>query len=74
MRDVAAEHDPAVIVICAELDEPRRAAIGEIEQLAGRFEVALAGRGATAEQARRTGARLLQDAPVTATARMAEGR
>ena len=74
MRDVAAELDPAVIVLCAELDEPMRAAIGEIEQLAGRFEVALAGRGATAEQARRAGARLLQDAPVAAAARMAEGR
>ena len=74
VRDVAAELEPAVIVICAELDKPMRAAIGEIEQLAGRFEVALAGRGATAEQARRAGARLLQDAPVAAAARMAEGR
>jgi DNA-binding transcriptional MerR regulator len=74
LRETAADLEPAVIVVCAERQGPMEAAIGEIEQLARRFEVALAGRGATAEQARRAGAALLQDAPIAAAARMAEGR
>jgi MerR family transcriptional regulator, light-induced transcriptional regulator len=74
LRDTAADLQPAAIVVCAERQGPMEAAIDEIEQLARRFDVALAGRGATAEQARRAGARLLQDAPIAAAARMAEGR
>ena len=72
LRDVAAELHPAVVIVCAEREEPMRAAIGEIEQLARRFHVAIAGRGATAELARRARVRLLQDAPVAAAARIAE--
>lgn len=74
LREAAAGLDPAVVVVCSEREEPMRAAIGEIEQLARRFEVALAGRGASAEMAHRAGARLLQDAPVAAAARIAAGR
>jgi MerR family transcriptional regulator, light-induced transcriptional regulator len=72
LRDVAADLDPAVVIVCAEREEPMRAAIGEIEQLARRFNVAIAGRGATAELARSARVRLLQDAPVAAAARIAE--
>jgi MerR family transcriptional regulator, light-induced transcriptional regulator len=74
LREVAAGIDPAVVVVCAERQEPLRAVIDEVEQLARGLEVALAGRGASAELARRAGARLLQDAPVAAAARLAEGR
>lgn len=74
LRDTAVDLEPAVIVVCAERRGPMDAAVDEIAQLARRFDVALAGRGATAEQARRAGARLLQDAPVAAAARMAAGR
>ena len=74
LRDTAVDLEPAVIVVCAERHGPMEAAVGEIGQLARRFDVVLAGRGATAEQARRAGARLLQDAPVAAAARMAESR
>ncbi len=74
LRDTAADLEPAVIVVCAERQGPMEEAIDEIEQLARRFDVALAGRGATAELAHRAGARLLQDAPVAAAARIAEGR
>ena len=74
LRDTAADLEPAVIVVCAERQGPMEAAIDEIQQLARGFDVALAGRGATAEQAHRAGARLLQDAPIAAAARMAEGR
>ena len=74
LRDTAVNLDPAVVVVCAERVGPMEAALGEIEQLARQFDVALAGRGATAEQALRAGARLLQDAPIAAAARIAEGR
>jgi len=42
-------------------------------QLGRRCPVALAGRGGSAELARRAGVRLLQDAPVAAAASVAEG-
>lgn len=74
LREAAVGLDPAIVVICAERQDPMRAAIDEIEQLALHREVALAGRGATPEMAHRAGARLLQDAPVAAAARIAEGR
>jgi MerR family transcriptional regulator, light-induced transcriptional regulator len=74
LRDTAVDLNPAVVVVCAERVGPMEAALGEIEQLARQFDVALAGRGATAEQALRAGARLLQDAPIAAAARIAEGR
>jgi MerR family transcriptional regulator, light-induced transcriptional regulator len=73
LRDVAADLDPALVVVCAETEPPMRAAIGEVEQLARRFNVAIAGRGATAELAWSARVRLLQDAPVAAAARIAEG-
>jgi DNA-binding transcriptional MerR regulator len=71
LRDVAADLDPAIVVVCAEQEPPMRAAIREVEQLARRFNVAIAGRGATAELARRARVRLLQDAPIAAAARIA---
>jgi DNA-binding transcriptional MerR regulator len=71
LRDVAADLDPAIVVVCAETEPPMLAAIGEVEQLARRFNVAIAGRGATAELAWRARVRLLQDAPVAAAARIA---
>lgn len=74
LRDTAVDLDPAIVVICAERQEPMDAAIAEIAELARRFDVALAGHGATPEQALRAGARLLQDAPLAAAARIAEGR
>ena len=71
----AADLDPAVIVICAEREGPMRGRDRRDRAArAGASTVALAGRGATAEQAHRAGARLLQDAPIAAAARMAEGR
>jgi DNA-binding transcriptional MerR regulator len=74
LRDVAAGLDPAIVVVCAEREEPMRAAIDEVGELGRRVPVALAGRGASAELAHRAGVRLLQDAPVAAAARVAEGR
>ena len=74
LRDVAAGLDPAIVVVCAEREEPMRAAIDEVGELGRRCPVALAGRGASAELARRAGVRLLQDAPVAAAASVAEGR
>lgn len=74
LGDAAADLDPAIVVVCSEREEPLRAAIDEVEQLARQFDVALAGHGATPELALRAGARLLQDAPIAAAARIAEGR
>jgi len=74
VAEAAAHVGPDLVVICAELEEPMRAAVPEVALLARRFQVALSGRGASAEAARATGARLLQDAPMAAAARIAYER
>jgi DNA-binding transcriptional MerR regulator len=74
VADAAARVGPDLVVICTELEEPMRAALPEIALLARRFRVALSGRGASAEAARAAGARLLQDAPMAAAARIAYER
>ena len=75
LRDTAARLAPDLIVICAEREGPLTAVAGEIAQLASTHRVAIAGRGASAEIAHAAGARLLQDAPMAAAARIAgEGR
>ena len=74
VADAAAHVAPDLVVICAELDEPMRAALPQIALIAGSFRVALAGRGASVESARATGAELLQDAPMAAAARIAYER
>ena len=50
------------------------AVVREIAGVAAAHPVALAGRGASAEIAHRTGTRLLQDAPMAAAARIASER
>jgi MerR family transcriptional regulator, light-induced transcriptional regulator len=74
LRDTAARLSPDLVVICAEREEPLRAAIGEIGQLARDHPVALAGRGSSVELAHAAGAGLLQDAPMAAAARVADER
>lgn len=71
LRDAAARLNPRLVVLCAELEEPMRAVLPQVGALATAYPVALAGRGASAEMARATGARLLQDAPMAAAARIA---
>jgi DNA-binding transcriptional MerR regulator len=72
--DIAARLTPDLVVICAEQEEPMRAVVREIAEVAAAHPVALAGRGASAEIAHRAGARLLQDAPMAAAARIASER
>lgn len=72
VRDTAGRLSPDLVVICAEREEPIRAAIGEIGQLARAHRVALAGRGSSVELAHAAGAGLLQDAPMAAAARVAD--
>jgi MerR family transcriptional regulator, light-induced transcriptional regulator len=74
LRDTAVELEPALVILCSEREGPMLAALDEVEQLTRSFDVALAGRGTTVEMAHRAGARLLQDAPIAAAARIAEGR
>lgn len=74
LRDTAARLSPDLVVICAEREEPLRAVIGEIGQLARDHPVALAGRGSSVELAHAAGAGLLQDAPMAAAARVADER
>lgn len=74
LRDAAMRLDPELVVICAELEEPLRAVIREVTDLATVRRVALAGRGASAELAHAAAARLLQDAPMAAAARIAGER
>jgi MerR family transcriptional regulator, light-induced transcriptional regulator len=71
LRDIADRLRPDLVVVCAELEEPLRAALPELGVLAESHPTALAGRGASAEAARAAGARLLQDAPMAAAARVA---
>ena len=73
LHGAATQLQPALIVVCAEQEEPMRAALEEIEVLASEHAVALAGRGASAEMAHATGSRLIQDAPMAAAARIASG-
>lgn len=74
IRDVAAQVRPGIVVICAEQEGPMRAAAGGIGLLCEDLPVAMAGRGASPELARAAGARLLQDAPLAAAARVAAER
>lgn len=71
LADAAARLEPDLIVVCSELDAPMRDALPRIGVLAQTHRVALAGRGASVEMARAAGARLLQDAPMAAAARIA---
>ena len=74
LADAAARLGPDLVVVGAEIEPPLRAAIPEVALLAQRYDVALAGRAASAEMARAAGARLLQDAPMAAAARVAYER
>lgn len=71
LRDIADRLRPDLVVVCAELEEPLQAVLPELGLLADAHPVALAGRGATLGAAHLTGARLLQDAPMAAAARVA---
>jgi DNA-binding transcriptional MerR regulator len=71
LRDIADRLRPDLVVVCAELEEPLLAVLPELGVLAEAHPTALAGRGASAEAAHATGARLLQDAPMAAAARVA---
>lgn len=73
LRDTADRLRPDLVVVCAELEEPLRAVVGEVALLAQSHRVSLAGRGASAEIARAAGAGLVQDAPMAAAARIASG-
>ena len=71
LADAARRLSPDLVVVCAEMDEPLRAALPQIALLSDHHVVALAGRGASAEMALSARARLLQDAPMAAAARIA---
>lgn len=71
VRDTAVHLSPDLVVLCGERPGPLDRVAGEIAELARRVPVAVAGRGASAELAHRAGARLLQDAPMAAAARLA---
>ena len=73
VHGAAEQLQPDLVVLCAEREGPMDDAMDPITALAGEFPVALAGRAASAEQARAAGARLLQDAPMAAAARIASG-
>lgn len=73
LHGAAVQLQPALVVVCAEQEPPLRAALDAITVLAAEFPVALAGRASSAEMARATGSRLLQDAPMAAAARIAAG-
>ncbi len=73
LHGAAVQLRPALVVVCGEREPPLSAALDEIAVLAAEFPVALAGRAASAEMARATGSRLLQDAPMAAAARVAAG-
>ena len=62
---------PDLVVVSAEMEEPMRRAIPLIALLSDHHAVALAGRAASAEMALAARARLLQDAPMAAAARIA---
>ena len=70
LADAARRLSPDLVVVCAEMDEPLRAALPQIALLSDHHVVALAGRGASAEMALAARARLLQDAPMAAAARI----
>ena len=74
LADAAGRLEPDLVVVCAEMEAPMRAALPGVAALARVHEVALSGRGASAEMARAAGARLLQDAPMAAAARIAYER
>jgi MerR family transcriptional regulator, light-induced transcriptional regulator len=65
---------PELVVLTGTVPEPFAAHAGAIAGLAGQTPVAVAGAGATAELAARTGARLLDTDPVTAAERLGQVR
>jgi methanogenic corrinoid protein MtbC1 len=71
LRDAAMRLRPDLVVVCAEMEGPLRAVVRELADLATVHPLALAGRGASAEVAHAARARLLQDAPMAAAARIA---
>lgn len=73
LGDTAARLRPDLVVLCSELEEPLRAVVDEVAQLAASHPVTLAGRGASAEIAHAAGTGLIQDAPMAAAARIASG-
>lgn len=73
LRDTAMRLEPDLVVLCAEREEPLRAVVREVAQLAASHTVSLAGRGASVELAHAARAGLLQDAPMAAAARVAAG-
>ena len=73
IREALAALHPDRVVISATVGRRLRAAKAELRQLALEVPVALAGAGASAGLAREIGATLLEDDPVTAAERIAEG-
>jgi DNA-binding transcriptional MerR regulator len=70
VREAAADVTPRLVVLAGTVAASFAAQAEAIAQLAGRGTVALGGDGATAELAVRTGARLLDQDPVTAAERL----
>jgi DNA-binding transcriptional MerR regulator len=73
IRDALAALHPERVVISATAGRRLRAAKAELAELAREVPVALAGAGASAGLAREIGATLLEEDPVTAAERIAEG-
>jgi MerR family transcriptional regulator, light-induced transcriptional regulator len=73
IREALATLHPDRVVITATTARRLRAAKAELAELAREVPVALAGAGASARLAREIGATLLEDDPVTAAERIAEG-
>ncbi len=71
IRDVADRVRPDLVVVCSERMGPLESVIPCLHGLSHDHPTALAGRGASIQVAHITGARLLQDAPMAAAARVA---
>lgn len=66
LRGAVAEVEPQLVVVASELAEPLLDASDALASLAREAPLAVAGAGASTELARRAGARLLEQDPVTA--------
>jgi hypothetical protein len=70
VRAIEAIH-PEVVVVASPREDALRALVAPLSRVSGGVRVAIGGAGATPDVARRMGALLLDDDPVSAAARVA---
>jgi MerR family transcriptional regulator, light-induced transcriptional regulator len=73
LADAAAELDPAQVVVSAATGPPLRVAAGALRELAERWPLAIAGRGASEALAAAAGTELLAGDPIEAAERLGGG-